>query len=116
MHLPRNAIQNPVFQDAMAEKRNIFVGNISLGVMIFFAAGDPEGNCHEKCQQLGDGNGKPDAVRAVFFIDGFAVPVYGKGYVMKYGDKYRLFSILTTDSANEMVKKATDRIAVASVK
>ena len=100
----------------MAEKRNIFVGNISLGVMIFFAAGDPEGNCHEKCQQLGDGNGKPDAVRAVFFIDGFAVPVYGKGYVMKYGDKYRLFSILTTDSANEMVKKATDRIAVASVK
>ena len=36
----------------------------SLGVMIFFAAGDPEGNCHEKCQQLGDGNGKPDTVRA----------------------------------------------------
>ena len=35
-----------------------------LGVMIFFAAGDPEGNCHEKCQQLGDGNGKPDTVRA----------------------------------------------------
>ena len=64
MHLPRNAIQNPVFQDAMAEKRNIFVGNISLGVMIFFAAGDPEGNCHEKCQQLGDANGKPDTVRA----------------------------------------------------
>ena len=32
--------------------------------MIFFAAADPEGNCHEKCQQLGDGNGKPDAVRA----------------------------------------------------
>ena len=32
--------------------------------MIFFAAGYPEGNCHEKCQQLGDGNGKPDAVRA----------------------------------------------------
>ena len=59
MHLPRNAIQNPVFQDAMAEKGNIF-----LGVMIFFAAGDPEGNCHEKCQQLGDGNGKPDTVRA----------------------------------------------------
>ncbi len=59
-----------------------------LGVMIFFAAGDPEENCHEKCQQLGDGNGKPDTVRAVFFVDGFAVPVYGKGYVMKYGDKY----------------------------
>ena len=56
------------------------------------------------------------AVRAVFFIDGFAVPVYGKGYVMKYGDKYRLFSVLTTDSANEMVKKAADRIAAASVK
>ena len=55
-------------------------------------------------------------VRAVFFIDGFAVPVYGKGYVMKYGDKYRLFSVLTTDSANEMVKKAADRIAAASVK
>ena len=88
----------------------------SLGVMIFFAAGDPEGNCHEKCQQFGDGNGKPDAVRAVFFIDGFAVPVYRKGYVMKYGDKYRLFSVLTTDSANEMVKKAADRIAAASVK
>ena len=88
----------------------------SLGVMIFFAAGDPEGNCHEKCQQLGDGNGKPDTVRDVFFVDGFAVPVYGKGYVMKYGDKYRLFSILTTDSANEMVKKAADRIAAASVK
>lgn len=35
-----------------------------LGVMIFFAAGDPEGNRHEKCQQLGDGNGKPDTVRA----------------------------------------------------
>ena len=98
------------------KKGIFFVGNISLGVMIFFAAGDPEGNCHEKCQQLGDGNGKPDTVRAVFFIDGFAVPVYGKGYVMKYGDKYRLFSILTTDSANEMVKKATDRIAAASVK
>ena len=32
--------------------------------MIFFAAGDPEGNCHETCQQLGDGNRKPDAVRA----------------------------------------------------
>ena len=46
------------------KKRIFFVGNISLGVMIFFAAGDPEGNCHEKCQQLGDGNGKPDAVRA----------------------------------------------------
>ena len=76
-----------------------------LGVMIFFAAADPEGNCHEKCQQLGDGNGKPDTVRAVFFVDGFAVPVYGKGYVMKYGDKYRLFSVLTTDSVNEMVKK-----------
>ena len=98
------------------KKGIFFVGNISLGVMIFFAAGDPEGNCHEKCQQLGDGNGKPDTVRAVFFVDGFAVPVYGKGYVMKYGDKYRLFSILTTDSANEMVKKATDRIAAASVK
>lgn len=64
MHLPRNAIQNPIFQDAMAEKGIFFVGNISLGVMIFFAAGGPEGNCHEKCEQLGDGNGKPDAVRA----------------------------------------------------
>lgn len=32
--------------------------------MIFFAAGGPEGNCHEKCEQLGDGNGKPDTVRA----------------------------------------------------
>ena len=59
MHLPRKEIQDHVFKDALAEK-----GNISLGVMIFFAAGDPEGNCHEKCQQLGDGNGKPDAVRA----------------------------------------------------
>ena len=97
------------------KKGIFFVGNISLGVMIFFAAGDPEGNCHEKCEQLGDGNGKPDAVRAVFFVDGFAVPVYGKGYVMKYGDKYRLFSVLTTDSVNEMVKKAADRIAAASV-
>ena len=87
------------------KKGIFFVGNISLGVMIFFAAADPEGNCHEKCQQLGDGNGKPDTVRAVFFVDGFAVPVYGKGYVMKYGDKYRLFSVLTTDSVNEMVKK-----------
>ena len=111
MHLPRKEIQDHVFKDALAEK-----GNISLGVMIFFAAADPEGNCHEKCQQLGDGNGKPDTVRAIFFVDGFAVPVYGKGYVMKYGDKYRLFSILTTDSANEMVKKAADRIAAASVK
>ena len=46
------------------KKRIFFVGNISLGVMIFFAAGDPEGNRHEKCQQLGDGNGKPDTVRA----------------------------------------------------
>ena len=55
-------------------------------------------------------------VRAVFFIDGFAVPVYGKGYVMKYGDKYRLFSVLTTDSANEMVIKASFGIAAASVK
>ena len=90
------------------KKGIFFVGNISLGVMIFFAAGDPEGNCHEKCEQLGDGNGKPDAVRAVFFV-------YGKGYVMKYGDKYRLFSVLTTDSVNEMVKKAADRIAAASV-
>ena len=98
------------------KKGIFFVGNISLGVMIFFAAGDPEGNCHETCQQLGDGNGKPDAVRAVFFVDGFAVPVYGKGYVMKYGDKYRLFSVLTTDSANEMVKKVADHIAAASVK
>ena len=97
-------------------RRNAFVYSVSLGVMIFFAASEPEGNCHEKCQQLGDGNGKPDTVRAVFFVDGFAVPVYGKGYVMKYGDKYRLFSILTTDSANEMVKKAADRIAAASVK
>ena len=87
------------------KKGIFFVGNISLGVMIFFAAADPEGNCHEKCQQLGDGNGKPDTVRAIFFVDGFAVPVYGKGYVMKYGDKYRLFSVLTTDSVNEMVKK-----------
>lgn len=59
MHLPRKEIQDHVFKDALAEK-----GNISLGVMIFFAAADPEGNCHEKCQQLGDGNGKPDAVRA----------------------------------------------------
>ena len=59
MHLPRKAIQDHVFKDALAEK-----GNISLGVMIFFAAADPEGNCHEKCQQLGDGNGKPDTVRA----------------------------------------------------
>ena len=32
--------------------------------MIFFAAGDPEENCPETCQQLGDGNRKPDAVRA----------------------------------------------------
>ena len=46
------------------KKGIFFVGNISLGVMIFFAAADPEGNRHEKCQQLGDGNGKPDAVRA----------------------------------------------------
>ena len=59
MHLPRKEIQDHVFKDALAEK-----GNISLGVMIFFAAADPEGNCHEKCQQLGDGNGKPDTVRA----------------------------------------------------
>ena len=86
------------------KKGIFFVGNISLGVMIFFAAADPEGNCHEKCQQLGDGNGKPDTVRAIFFVDGFAVPVYGKG------DKYRLFSVLTTDSVNEMVKKAADRM------
>ena len=92
------------------KKGIFFVGNISLGVMIFFAAADPEGNCHEKCQQLGDGNGKPDTVRAIFFVDGFAVPVYGKGYVMKYGDKYRLFSVLTTGSVNEMVKKAADRM------
>jgi hypothetical protein len=42
----------------------LFLYSVSLGVMIFFAAGDPEGNCHEKCQQLGDGNGKPDTVRA----------------------------------------------------
>ena len=42
----------------------LFLYAVSLGVMIFFAAADPEGNCHEKCQQLGDGNGKPDAVRA----------------------------------------------------
>ena len=35
-----------------------------LGVMIFFAAADPEENCHETCQQLSDGNRKPDAVRA----------------------------------------------------
>ena len=41
--------------------------------MIFFAAADPEGNCHEKCQQLGDGNGKPDTVRAVF-IQAACVP------------------------------------------
>ena len=46
------------------KKGIFFVGNISLGVMIFFAAADPEGNCHEKCQQLGDGNGKPDTVCA----------------------------------------------------
>ena len=45
-------------------RRNAFLYSVSLGVMIFFAASDPEGNCHEKCQQLGDGNGKPDAVRA----------------------------------------------------
>lgn len=55
-------------------------------------------------------------VRTVFFIDGFAVPLYGKGYIMKYGDKYRFFSILTTDSANEMMKKAADQIMAASVK
>ena len=108
----------PIKQKAFLfpSRRNAFLYSVSLGVMIFFAAADPEGNCHEKCQQLGDGNGKPDTVRAVFFVDGFAVPVYGKGYVMKYGDKYRLFSVLTTDSANEMVKKAADRIAAASVK
>ena len=94
----------------------LFCTLASLGVMVFFTAADPEENCHETCQQLGDGNGKPDTVRAVFFVDGFAVPVYGKGYVMKYGDKYRLFSVLTTDSANAMVKKAADRIAAASVK
>ena len=41
-----------------------FVENISLGVMVFFTAADPEENCHETCQQLGDGNGKPDTVRA----------------------------------------------------
>lgn len=52
MHFLRNAIQDPVFQDAMAEKGNIFVGNISLGVMIFFAAADPEGNCHENASSL----------------------------------------------------------------
>lgn len=42
----------------------LFLYSVSLGVMIFFAAADPEGNCHEKCQQLGDGNGKPDTVCA----------------------------------------------------
>lgn len=55
-------------------------------------------------------------VRAVFFFDGFAIPLYAKGYAMKYRDKYRLFSVLTTDSANEMVKEAADRIAAASAK
>lgn len=55
-------------------------------------------------------------VRAVFFFDGFAIPLYAKGYAMKYGDKYRFFSVLTTDSANEMVKEAADRIAAASAK
>lgn len=64
MHLPRKAIQDHVFKDALAEKRIFFVGNISLGVTIFFTAADPEENCHETCQQLGDGNGKPDTVRA----------------------------------------------------
>ena len=43
-------------------RRNAFLYSVSLGVMIFFAASDPEGNCHETCQQLSDGNRKPDAV------------------------------------------------------
>ena len=42
----------------------LFCTLASLGVMVFFTAANPEENCHEKCQQLGDGNGKPDAVRA----------------------------------------------------
>lgn len=42
----------------------LFLYSVSLGVMIFFTAADPEGNCHETCQQFGDGNRKPDAVRS----------------------------------------------------
>ena len=56
----------PIKQKAFLfpSRRNAFLYSVSLGVMIFFAAADPEGNCHEKCQQLGDGNRKPDAVRS----------------------------------------------------
>lgn len=59
-------IENTEYKKAFLfpSRRNAFLYSVSLGVMIFFAAADPEGNCHEKCQQLGDGNGKPDAVRA----------------------------------------------------
>lgn len=46
MHLPRKAIQDHVFKDALAEKEYF------LGVMIFFAAGDPEGNRHENASSL----------------------------------------------------------------
>ena len=59
-------IENTEYKKAFLfpSRRNAFLYSVSLGVMIFFAAADPEGNCHEKCQQLGDGNGKPDTVRA----------------------------------------------------
>lgn len=46
------------------KKGIFFVGNISLCATIFFTAADPEVNRHEKCEQLGDGNGKPDTVRS----------------------------------------------------
>ena len=59
-------IENTEYKKAFLfpSRRNAFLYSVSLGVMIFFAAADPEGNCHEKCEQLGDGNGKPDTVRA----------------------------------------------------
>lgn len=66
IRLCSNNVFFPIKQKAFLfpSRRNAFLYSVSLGVMIFFAAGDPEGNRHEKCQQLGDGNGKPDAVRA----------------------------------------------------
>ena len=87
MHFLRNAIQDPVFQDAMAEKRVIF-----FSWKYFFRRNDilcgqliQKETVTKNCQQLGDGNGKPDTVRAIFSLTDLPFPFTVKGYVMKYG-------------------------------
>ncbi len=55
-------------------------------------------------------------LRAVLFVDGFAVPVYMKSYAMEYGDKYRFLFFIGEEGNHKIIKEGADLTAARSAK